>query len=105
MPIAQLKPFIPSGADFETSKKFFTDLDIAVNWESEGLAELMLGNLLVDLLGTNASSTPYRRTSPRDLPACAGEPGAGGAGRDPHYETGSGPVEDPPRPASRRHRH
>ena len=44
MPIASLKPFIPAGADFETSKKFFTDLGFSVNWEIEGLAELTLGN-------------------------------------------------------------
>ena len=44
MPISSLKPFIPSGVNFEKSKNFFTDLGFSVVWEVEGLAELSLGN-------------------------------------------------------------
>lgn len=43
MSILALKPFIPSGSDFEAAKAFFRDLGFVVNWENEGLAELRLG--------------------------------------------------------------
>jgi uncharacterized glyoxalase superfamily protein PhnB len=43
MSLTALKPFIPSGPDFEAAKSFFQDLGFAVNWENEGLAELQLG--------------------------------------------------------------
>ena len=41
--IRQLKPFIPSGPDFQRAKAFFMDLGFAVAWEADGLAELQLG--------------------------------------------------------------
>ena len=44
MSISSIKPFIPSGPDFETEKKFFLDLGFKVNWEIKGLAELQLGS-------------------------------------------------------------
>jgi uncharacterized glyoxalase superfamily protein PhnB len=43
MPLLGLKPFIPSGRDFEAAKAFFRDLGFTVQWEAEGLAELRLG--------------------------------------------------------------
>ena len=43
MSITKLKPFIPSGKDFQQSKLFFLDLGFKVNWEVAGLAELQLG--------------------------------------------------------------
>ncbi len=44
MSINVLKPFIPSGKDFELSLQFFHDLGFAMNWKAEGLAELQLGS-------------------------------------------------------------
>jgi uncharacterized glyoxalase superfamily protein PhnB len=41
--ISALKPFIPSGEDFSTAKRFFLDLGFSVNWEAKGYAELQLG--------------------------------------------------------------
>ena len=41
--LSALKPFIPSGPDFARSKSFFEDLGFTVVWESEGYAELRLG--------------------------------------------------------------
>ena len=43
MRLHSLKPFIPSGADFEQSKQFFLDLGFQKNWESDGYAEFALG--------------------------------------------------------------
>ena len=43
MTITALKPFVPSGKDFAQAKSFFTDLGFTVNWEVDGLAELVLG--------------------------------------------------------------
>jgi uncharacterized glyoxalase superfamily protein PhnB len=44
MTISTLKPFIPSGKDFDRAKQFFRDLGFVVNWEAPGLAELQLGS-------------------------------------------------------------
>ena len=44
MTISVLKPFIPSGQDFGTARRFFLDLGFTVNWEAPGLAELQLGS-------------------------------------------------------------
>jgi uncharacterized glyoxalase superfamily protein PhnB len=41
--LSALKPFVPSGKDFELAKRFFTDLGVRVNWEAPGYAELQLG--------------------------------------------------------------
>ena len=52
MTLGTLKPFIPSGPDFETAKNFFRDLGFTVLWEAPGIAELQLGQaafLLQDL--------------------------------------------------------
>ena len=43
MSLLALKPFIPSGPDFDAAKAFFRDLGFAVNWEAEGIAEFQLG--------------------------------------------------------------
>jgi hypothetical protein len=43
MSILSLKPFIPSGRDFETAKAFFIDLGFTVLWQNGGFAELELG--------------------------------------------------------------
>lgn len=43
MTLTSLKPFIPSGKDFQASKRFFQDLGFEVKWESGGYAELTLG--------------------------------------------------------------
>ncbi len=43
MQVRTLKPFVPSGGDFETSKRFFQDLGFELRWEGGGLAELALG--------------------------------------------------------------
>jgi uncharacterized glyoxalase superfamily protein PhnB len=45
MSLRSLKPFIPSGPDFAAAKQFFQDLGFAVNWESDGYAELQLGGV------------------------------------------------------------
>src|SRR4051794_36124745 len=42
MPLRSLKPFIPSGPDFQTAIRFFRDLGFTVQWEVPGLAELEL---------------------------------------------------------------
>jgi uncharacterized glyoxalase superfamily protein PhnB len=42
MRVESLKPFIPSGGDFETAKRFFLDLGFVIRWEGGGLAELAL---------------------------------------------------------------
>lgn len=42
MKMTSLKPFVPSGSDFEKSRDFFKDLGFTVNWENSGLAELQL---------------------------------------------------------------
>lgn len=42
--LGKLKPFIPSGADFATSRAFFVDLGFDVDWEVQGLAQLSLGD-------------------------------------------------------------
>ena len=42
--LSSLKPFVPSGRDFGTSKAFFQDLGFDVKWEAEGLAELEFGS-------------------------------------------------------------
>ena len=44
MTITALKPFIPSGKDFATARRFFMDLGFSVNWEGGGYAELQLGS-------------------------------------------------------------
>ena len=44
--LTQLRPFIPSGKDFETSKTFFQKLGFAINWEAEGLIELQWGDVV-----------------------------------------------------------
>lgn len=43
MSITALRPFIPSGKDFELALQFFADLGFKTNWKVEGLAELQLG--------------------------------------------------------------
>jgi len=44
MPTAlSLKPFIPSGPDFDRAKAFFVDLGFTIAWEADGYAELRLG--------------------------------------------------------------
>jgi len=43
MIVRALKPFIPSGKDFATAKRFFVDLGFAITWEAEGVAGLELG--------------------------------------------------------------
>jgi uncharacterized glyoxalase superfamily protein PhnB len=44
MTLTALKPFIPSGKDFATARRFFLDLGFSVNWEHGGYAELQLGS-------------------------------------------------------------
>jgi len=44
MRLTALKPFVPSGKDFELAKAFFTDLGFVVNWEGGGYAELQFGS-------------------------------------------------------------
>jgi len=44
--LRQLKPFIPSGADFAKAKAFFQDLGFHVDWEGAGLAQLSLGGVV-----------------------------------------------------------
>jgi hypothetical protein len=44
MKLSAIKPFIPSGKDFEASKAFFQELGLSVNWEADGYAELQLGD-------------------------------------------------------------
>jgi len=39
-----LKPFVPSGPDFDRTKSFFRDLGFTIVWEADGLAELRLGD-------------------------------------------------------------
>ncbi len=41
--ITALKPFIPSGKDFQLALRFFQDLGFEVKWRVSGLAELQLG--------------------------------------------------------------
>jgi len=41
--LRDLKPFIPSGPDFEREKQFFRDLGFIIAWEGPDLAELRLG--------------------------------------------------------------
>ena len=72
MSISSLKPFIPSGEDFETAKKFFVDLGFAVDWETEGLAELKLGNaafLLQDFHNLEMQSNLMMYATVEDLDA------------------------------------
>jgi hypothetical protein len=38
MKILSIEPFVPSGADFEKSKKLFLDLEFTINWEVDGYA-------------------------------------------------------------------
>ena len=42
--ITALKPFIPSGPDFDRAKCFFVDLGFTVAWEADDYAELRFGN-------------------------------------------------------------
>jgi uncharacterized glyoxalase superfamily protein PhnB len=42
--VLALKPFIPSGPDFARALAFFRDLGFTTAWESDGYAELCLGN-------------------------------------------------------------
>ena len=42
--VLALKPFVPSGPDFSRALAFFSDLGFAAVWESDGYAELRLGN-------------------------------------------------------------
>jgi len=70
MSIRALKPFIPSGPDFEVAKAFFRDLGFAVNWEAEGLAELQLGGatfLLRDFHNQEMQSNLMMFVSVEDL--------------------------------------
>ena len=49
---SNLKPFVPSGDDFELARKFFRTLGFKENWvnESSGLVELQYGEDVVFLL-------------------------------------------------------
>lgn len=54
MSLTGLKPFVPSGADYERALAFFVDLGFKVRWRAQGhgLAELAMGEvafLLQDL--------------------------------------------------------
>ena len=42
----QLKPFIPSGADFAGALRFFKALGFRENWQNEGIAELQAGSAI-----------------------------------------------------------
>ena len=44
MNLSALKPFVPSGKDFELAKRFFKDLGFSVKWEAPGYAELQHGS-------------------------------------------------------------
>ena len=41
--LSAIKPFVPSGKDFEAAKRFFKELGFTANWEASGYAELQLG--------------------------------------------------------------
>jgi hypothetical protein len=41
MKILSIEPFVPSGADFEQSKKLFLDLGFTINWQVDGYAGFM----------------------------------------------------------------
>jgi hypothetical protein len=42
MTISVLKPFVPSGKDFATARRFFVDLGFSVSWEHGGCREVHL---------------------------------------------------------------
>ncbi len=42
--VRALKPFVPSGPDFNRALAFFSDLGFTIEWQAEGIAELRLGN-------------------------------------------------------------
>jgi uncharacterized glyoxalase superfamily protein PhnB len=42
--LGRLRPFVPSGTDFDRSKQFFIDLGFTVDWQASGLAQLTLGD-------------------------------------------------------------
>ena len=72
MSLSSLKPFIPSGPDFESAKSFFSDLGFTVNWETEGLAELQLGKavfLLQDFHNQEMQSNLMMFANVEDLDA------------------------------------
>ena len=39
----QLRPFIPSGENYDLAVNFFVDLGFTVEWEADGLAQMRLG--------------------------------------------------------------
>lgn len=43
MKLLSLKPFVPSGGDFPTSKQFFLDLGFVENWNADDVCELQMG--------------------------------------------------------------
>ena len=45
MSLSSLRPFVPSGDDFQTAKQFFQTIGFEVNWEAEGVCELQMGEV------------------------------------------------------------
>ena len=72
MTLGALKPFIPSGPDFEAAKSFFRDLGFTVLWEAPGIAELRLGGaafLLQDFHNAEMQSNLMMSVEVEDLDA------------------------------------
>lgn len=38
-----LRPFVPSGSDYQLALSFFTEIGFKANWQNDGLAELQFG--------------------------------------------------------------
>lgn len=45
MKLLGLKPFVPSGEDFPTSRQFFLDMGFTENWSSDDVCELQMGDV------------------------------------------------------------
>lgn len=45
MKLSNLRPFVPSGADFERAKAFFLELGFVHNWGDQSLCELQFGEV------------------------------------------------------------
>lgn len=44
MKLLSLKPFVPAGADFDLSRRFFLDLGFVENWDAGEVCELQMGD-------------------------------------------------------------
>jgi len=45
MRLRNLMPFVPSGLDYDRSRRFFLDLGFGENWGNEEICELQLGDV------------------------------------------------------------